>query len=142
MSTKTILIDSNVLVYAINSASPKHKTAQTFLQIHIDHLAVAHQNILESLRILTHKQFSNPMTPGDAIKAISNITEHCHVIAPEPGVHRIAMAFMQKYKLGGDKIFDAYLASTASSAGITTIATDNTKDFMAFKEITVINPFV
>jgi hypothetical protein len=141
MSTKTTLIDSNVLIYAINSASPKHKAAQAYLQEHIGQMALAHQNITESLRVLTHKQFSHPMAPDKAIKAINNIAEHCHVIAPEQGAHHIAIALMQKYKLGGDKIFDAYLTATALSAGITTITTDNTKDFLVFQEISIINPF-
>ena len=141
MSAKIILIDSNILVYAVNSSSPKHKVAQAFLQAHVGQLALAHQNIFESLRVLTHKKFPNPMTPTDAITAIGNIADRCHIIAPDQGAHYIAMALMQKHKLTGDKIFDAYLTATALSTGITFIATDNTKDFLIFEGVTVINPF-
>lgn len=141
MDSKTILVDSNVLIYAINSSSPKHMAAQAFLQTHVGKMSVAHQNILESLRVLTHKKFPNPMTPASAITVVNSIVERCYVIAPEPGTHHIAMAFIQKHKLAGDKIFDAYLAATALSIGITTIATDNVKDFLAFEGITAINPF-
>lgn len=49
-----MLIDSNILVYAINILSPKHKKAQNFLQENITKLEIAHQNIFETLRVLTH----------------------------------------------------------------------------------------
>ena len=141
MSSKTILVDSNILIYAINSSSPKHSAAQEFLQTHASHIAIAHQNIFESLRVLTHKKFPNPMLSIGAINAINNIAEHCHVIAADQGAHHIAMAIIQKHRLMGDKIFDAYLAATALSVGINTIATDNTKDFSDLEELLLINPF-
>lgn len=80
-----------------------------------------------------------PLT--DAIMAINQIAVHCHVIAPERDTHRIAIALMQKHNLTGDKIFDTYLAASALSVGITTIATDNVKDFVKFEVISIINPF-
>ena len=141
MKEQVLLVDSNVLVYAINRSSPKHKVAQDYLQAHVGQIVLAHQNILESLRVLTHKKFQYPMSPGDAIEAISSIAERCHVIAPDPGSHHIALALVQKHDLAGDKIFDAYLAATALSAGIGLIVTDNSKDFLVFENIMVINPF-
>ena len=141
MGNKTILVDSNILVYSINSSSPKHLTAQEFLQSHVSNISIAHQNIFESLRVLTHKKFPNPMSASDAISAINNIAEHTHVISADQGAHHIAMALIQKHKLTGDKIFDAYLAATALSLGINTIATDNIKDFLGFEGLTLINPF-
>lgn len=142
MSAKIILIDSNLLVYAINSSSPKHKTAQVFLRTSIGHMAIAHQNIFESLRVLTHPKFQVPMSAVEAVAAVSAITSHCHVIAPDYETHEVAIALIKKYGLSGNKIFDAYLAATALSIGVQTIVTDNTKDFVLFKEISVINPFI
>jgi len=141
MSNKTILVDSNILIYSINSSSPKHLKAQEFLQSNVSNISIAHQNIFESLRVLTHKKFPNPMSSSDAITAINNISEHTHVISADQGAHHIAIALIQKHKLMGDKIFDAYLSATALSLGINTIATDNTKDFLGFEGLTLINPF-
>ncbi len=141
MNNKTILVDSNILIYAINSSSPKHRAAQEFLQTHANHIVIAHQNIFESLRVLTHQKFPNPMLSGNAIDAINAIAEHCHVIAADQGAHHIATAIIQKHNLIGDKVFDAYLAATALSVGINTIATDNTKDFSGFEGLLLINPF-
>ena len=135
-----MLIDSNILVYAINSRSPKHKPAQNFLQENIRELIVAHQNIFETLRVLTHPKFPSPLSVHNAIEEIKRITNACRVIAPDYKTHYMTFELIKKYNLSSDLIFDAYLAATALSNGITTIATDNTKDFQRF-EITLINPF-
>ncbi|HEY1835886.1 MAG TPA: PIN domain-containing protein [Candidatus Saccharimonadales bacterium] len=141
MSTKLFLADSNIIIYALNSSSPKHKAAQVFLQAHASHLALAHQNVLESLRVLTHHKFSSPMTPAEATRAIMSIAEACRVITPDRTTYYLALELIRKYKLPGDKIFDAYLAATALTNGVSTIATDNTKDFAAIEELETINPF-
>lgn len=57
-----MLVDTNILVYAINVDSSKHKKATEFLQEFKTDLEVAHQNILESLRVLTHPKFAQVMS--------------------------------------------------------------------------------
>jgi len=139
---KALLIDSNILVYSINSSSPKHKKAQKFLQDNLGELVVAHQNIFESLRVLTHPKFPSPMKIKDAMGAIENILEGCTIISPDYRTHRIALELIKKYKLTADKLFDAYLVATALGNDIGIIATDNTQDFKRFIELKTINPFV
>ena len=136
------LADSNILVYAINLHSPKHKKAQTFLQENKESLAVSHQNIFETLRILTHPKFSNPMKIEKAIKAVENIAQECQIISPDYKTHSIALELIKKYSLRSDMVFDAYLSATALSNEIYEIATDNEKDFRKFSEIKIVNPFV
>lgn len=136
-----VLIDSNIVIYAINRASPKHMPAQAFLQQNSSRLVLAHQNIFESLRVLTHGKFAHPMAPAAALQAVESIAKHCTIIAPDAKALHIAEALVQKHGLAGDKIFDAYLAATALAAGVSTIATDNTKDFACFEGLKVINPF-
>lgn len=136
-----MLIDSNILVYAINSISPKYKKAQKFLQENVGNLDIAHQNILESIRILTHPKFAYPMRVKDALEAVSSIVKVCNVINPNYQTVYIALELIRKYKMSSDKVFDCYLTATALSNNIDTIVTDNTKDFKKFKEIKVINPF-
>lgn len=136
-----MLVDSNILVYAVNRSSPKHKIAQIFLQNNIGHLEVAHQNILEALRVLTHPKFPSPMKIQDALKAINSIIKACRVVYPEGKTYHITLLLIDKNKPVSDQIFDAYLAATALSNGITTIATDNIRDFKKFKGISLINPF-
>jgi len=137
----SILIDSNILVFAINQDSHKHEAAQIFLQTHSAQLIVAHQNILESFRVLTHPKFSTPMTAADALEALNNIISVALVITPNAKTYAVWQELMQKYAVKSDAIFDCYLAATALSAGVMTIATDNTKDFQKYEEIKILNPF-
>jgi predicted nucleic acid-binding protein len=136
-----MLIDSNIIIYSINSSSPKHKTAQQFLQDNINRLDIAHQNIFESLRVLTHPKFVHPMLIKDALLAINNIADNCNIIFPDYKTHRIALEIISKYKLSSDQVFDAYLTATALSNEIEFIATDNEKDFKIFEELKIVNPF-
>ena len=136
-----MLIDSNILVYSFNSSSPKHKKAQNFLQDNLGELVVAHQNIFETLRVLTHPKFPSPMKIEDALEAIDNILKGCTVISPDYRTHHITLELIKKHKLSADEVFDAYLVATALGNGIGIIATDNTKDFKKFIELEIINPF-
>ncbi len=137
-----MLVDSNILVYAINRRSSKYTTAQNFLQTNIGNLEVAHQNIFETLRILTHPKFPSPMKIQDALKATENILKACRIIYPNEKTYYATLLLINKNKLVSDQIFDTYLVATALSNGITTIATDNTRDFKKFKEIKLLNPFL
>lgn len=136
------LIDSNILVYAINLSSPKHKKARIFLQENTENLVVAHQNIFETLRVLTHPKFPKPMTIAKALKAVDSIARECLIIAPDYKTHNIAVELIKKHSISSDMVFDAYLTATALSNEIYKIATDNEKDFRKFSEIKVVNPFI
>lgn len=136
-----MLVDSNILVYAINTSSPKHRKAQRFLQQNIGRFFVAHQNILETLRVLTHKKFPNPMRPKDAVEAMGRIIRSGRVISPDYKTHQIAVELVKKHELSGDEIFDAYLFATALVNGVGVLATDNVKDFRKFEGLELINPF-
>ena len=136
-----MLIDSNILIYSINSSSPKHDTAQKFLQENRSELEVAHQNIFETLRVLTHPKFSNPMKTNDAVDAVDNILLASNIIAPDYRTHRIALELIKKYNIVSNQIYDAYFVATAISNGVDKIATDNIKDLQLFSEIFVISTF-
>ncbi len=136
-----MIIDSNILIYAINADSPKNKKAQEFLKESLKDLEIAHQNILETIRVLTHQKFSKPMGINSALSAIQAISESCRIISPTLTTYYLWLELVGKYQLTGNRIFDAYLAATALSNGIDEVATDNVLDFKKFKGLKVINPF-
>lgn len=137
-----MIVDSNILVYSIDKYSPKHSKAQKFLEENLNILEIAHQNIFETLRVITYPKFPNPMKLKDAVDAVERILKVCSIVSPNWKTQRIALELIKKYKLSSDIIFDAYLAATALSNDVNIIATDNVKDFKKFKEIKIINPFV
>lgn len=137
-----MLVDTNILIYAINEDSPKHIAAKKFLDENQKILVVSHQVVLEAIRVLTHPKFSRPMASSSAVKSISAIAEACQIITPNQKTYYLTLELIKKFTLGGNRIFDAYLAATAITNGIYTIATDNTRDFKKFSELNIINPFV
>lgn len=116
--------------------------AQGFLKKNIGRFVVAHQNIFETLRVLTHPKFQKPMKPQDAIEAVDRILKAGDVISPDYKTYQIALELIKKHNIAADKIFDAYLVATCLGCSIGTIATDNSKDFKVFSQIQVINPFM
>lgn len=141
-SLKTMLVDSNILIYAINADSPKNKASRDFLEDNFRDLKVAHQNILETIRVLTHPKFSTPALAKNVISELSNLLESLKIIVPNQASIYFGLDLIIKHNLAGNRIFDAYLAATAISNGIDTIATDNERDFKKFAGLKIINPFV
>lgn len=140
--SQALLIDSNILIYAINADSPKNKLAQKFLRENLGNLFVVHQNVLETIRVLTHQRFSKPMKLNMALRAILPILKSCRIISPDQSTYHLTLKFIEDYKLTGNRIFDAYLAATAIANEINLIATDNALDFQKFSQLSVINPFI
>jgi len=136
-----ILVDSNILVYAINKTSPKTNKAENFLRSFAGGFVLAHQNILESLRVLTHPKFPKPMKLKSAIAEIQKIADAGRIISPDYRTYHIAAELIKNYSLKSDQIFDAYLVATALTNDVYKIATDNERDFLKIEEIKVINPF-
>jgi predicted nucleic acid-binding protein len=82
------------------------------------------------------------MRSSDAIAAVERIISAVGVISPTLETHFLAVELIKKHKLTADKIFDAYLAATAISNSLSTIATDNERDFKKLEVIKVYNPFL
>lgn len=136
-----MLIDTNILIYAINADSPKHRLAQKFLRDNLSNLEIAHQNILEAIRVLTHQKFSRPMKLRDALAAIMAISDSSRIVTPNQSTFYLTVDLIKTHALTGNRIFDAYLAATALSNSIDIIATDNTRDMQKFTQVSIINPF-
>lgn len=105
------------------------------------HLIIAHQNNIESNRVLTHTTYNNPMSPTEAQLHLSAYASFCTVISPMTNTLEICFRLMNKYKIMSNAILDAYLVATMLSNNVSTIATDNVNHFDIFREITVFNPF-
>ncbi len=136
-----MLVDSNVLVYALNIDSPKNLAARKFLLKCNGNFCVAQQNIFETLRIVTHQKFPKPMPISQAVTEVNNIVGVGYVINPNPETLQLAMKLLKRYHISGKKIFDGYLVATMVANGESVIATDNEADFAQFAGIKVINLF-
>lgn len=134
-----LLIDSNILIYSLEITSPKNLLAQKFLQT--TPAFIAHQNILETYRVITHKKYPSPFHTTEAVSVLRKMTDHFEVLYPTSKTQEIFLKLVEKYNISGLHTFDTSLVATMLSHGITTLATDNVRDFQKFSEIRVLNPF-
>ena len=139
-----VLLDTNIIVYSSNTLSPKYEQASQFRErVRLGEMRafISHQNILESVRVLTHPKYENPMSTQEVLAQIASFKQLCYVISPYSETEEIAISLIKKHGLGSNQVFDAYLTATMLSNGLSIIATDNEIHFKKFKEIKIINPF-
>lgn len=141
ISMTKVLADTNIIVYAINNKSTKCHTAQSFVEKHSSKLFFAQQNIMESVRVITHNNFPFAITSIQAIHVVLSVTDFGTILSPNLETIGITAELIKKYQLVGNEVFDAYLVATALTNDIKTIATDNVKHLGKYEEIKIINPF-
>ena len=132
-----LLVDTNVLIYALNSSAKKHERALRFMQENHLRIVLAQQNILEMQRVMTHTTFPQPMTSLQAANVSAYLEKTYRVLSPRRSTISIHNQLLQTYMLSGNRIFDLYLVATALSHGVSHIATYNTKDFEDIEEISL-----
>lgn len=138
-----VLLDSNILIYAYNKSSRFHKQALVLLKDIADKKvkgAITPQNLLEFYSISTDpKRVEKAVSPQACSKVMKDLRQYFEVIYPNIDSLNKLLLLIDKYKLRGARIFDAYLVATCISNGITNILTVNKADFVNFSEIKVID---
>jgi predicted nucleic acid-binding protein len=126
-SKEKYLIDTNILLYALDRKSPLHPKAKALLELGLHEgtrLVVAHQNILECIGVLT-RGYKVPR--GIALREVIAFTSAFEQIAPFPGTIDTFLSLMRRAK--AVYVFDMYLAATMLDNNVERIITANTKDF-------------
>lgn len=142
--TGEFFVDSNVIIYAFDTADKKkHQAAKDLLTkcwTGKVKLIVSTQNLSEFFVNVTHK-ISKPISESEAYEIVQSIVDsNCWIkIAPKAETIPKAIKLFIENKNG---YWNALIAATMMENGIFTIITENTKDFAKIKEITAKNPFV
>lgn len=139
MTDPACLVDSNVLVYAHEPSSPKHAAASGLVGRFIDSKSgvLSAQNLAEFCAVALEKR-NNLLTREAADAAIDDFSKHFRMISYGSTTVRDALRIRQQ---SGVHFYDALLAATMLENGITTIYTENTKDFERIPGIKAVNPF-
>jgi toxin-antitoxin system PIN domain toxin len=140
-------IDANVLLYASDKSSPKHKAAIEFMENRISDpelFCVSWLTIMSYLRISTHSGiFTNPLTPDTALGNIESLLKLPQVkaISEEEGFLAVYRDVTGSFPVRGNLVPDAHLASILLQHGIKKIYTAD-RDFLKFDFLDVLDPFV
>ena len=139
-----ILVDANLLIYAVDRDSPHHAGARRWLEATLsgtEWVGIPWIAVLAFLRIATHAGvMRKPLAAEDAIDYVDGWLRQPFVKPIGPGEQHwpILRNLLQASGAAGNLTSDAHLAALAIEHGCTIASTDN--DFRRFAGLTHLNP--
>jgi uncharacterized protein len=139
-----MLVDANLLLYAVDRTSPFHQRAAAWLTEQLNgarRVGIPWQSLVAFLRISTHPRASTrPLSPQDAVSYVDDWLSADGVWIPSPGSGHATVlgALLTRHQVSGNLISDAHLAALAIEHGLTVCSADS--DFARFPELTWLNP--
>jgi predicted nucleic acid-binding protein len=132
-----ILVDTNVLVYAVDEDSKFHNKSLSLIQNTNYDLYTTSKNLSEFLVVLT-KSTAVTLTVKDILKSFNAIISHFTVLYPSPKSYKMFTKLLSKYNPKGLIIHDFEIMSIVLAHEISQIATMNVVDFKRVEEIQLI----
>lgn len=139
-----ILIDVNILIYAVNQDSPLHRRAKGWLQETMSgpgSVALSWNVLLAFLRLTTRPGlFRNPMPLKTALDLVDSWLDEpaVTVLQPGPQHQRLLRSLLLPIGTGGNLTSDAHLAALAIEHGAELCSFDS--DFARFPNLNWRNP--
>ena len=139
-----MLVDANLLLFAVHRGSPFHAAAREWLTERLNgsrRVGLPWQSLAAFLRIVTHpRAFARPLDPAVAWERVADWLEAGPVWIPEPGPRHpeILGELMLRHQVRGNLVPDAQLAALALEHGLTVVSADT--DFARFTDVRWENP--
>lgn len=139
-----MLVDANILLYAVDEESPFHAAARVWLQDALNgtqRVGVPWVSLLAFARIATHpRALREPLTAAEAWTFIDEWLDAPAVWVPSPGRgHRSILGrLLRDLDLRANLVSDAALAALCIEHGLQIVSADS--DFARFTEISWVNP--
>lgn len=139
-----MIVDANVLLYAVDDQSHFHSTARTWLDgamNGVERVGLPWVSLMAFQRIITHpRATAHPLAPADAWGYITDWLDATQAWVPAPGArHReILGTLLVDGDLRGNLVTDAHLAALAIEHGTGVCSFDS--DFARIKGVRWINP--
>ncbi len=139
-----MLVDANILLFAVDEASPFNERASTWLSSQLAgtrRVGLPWEALIAFVRVITHSRVgARPLSPEEAWQQVEEWLASDVVWIPgETDRHREVLgALVVGYHLRGNLIPDAQLAALAIEHGLTIYSADT--HFAQFREIEWVNP--
>lgn len=138
------VVDTNVLVYALDADAPQHGPSRSLLEAarHTSAtLYVTPQIICEFYSVVTNpRRVPNPRSSTAALAAISSLLAFLRVLPVPANTVGELISLIGRHPVTGRDVFDLQILATMNVNGILRIYTFNIGDFAAFPEITAAAP--
>lgn len=133
----SILIDTNVLVYAKDASSIYHAWSSEIIKH--NYCYVTSKNLSEYYVVVT-RGIDPVLNSKEALQDLIEFMSSFNVVYPDKGSYEKVMELSLQYGPRGLRFHDFEIAAVALVNGITKIATVNVGDFKAIREVEIIHP--
>lgn len=139
-----ILVDANLLIYAVDSDSVHHKAARRWLEKSLSgtsQVGLAWIVLLAFLRITTHPRIMQyPLLPDAALNYVGEWLAQPSVVSVAPGERHwpILRQMLSSSGMAANLTSDAHLAALAIEHGYAVYSADH--DFKRFSGLKHVNP--
>jgi toxin-antitoxin system PIN domain toxin len=139
-----MLIDANLLLFAVDSESPFHIKARDWLNEQLNgqqRVGIPWQSLAAFVRVVTRQTILNrPLDPTEAWQQVEGWLANDLVWVPSPTPRHAETLgeLVKRYQLRGNLITDAQLAALAIEHGLEVCSADT--DFARFTEVRWCNP--
>ena len=139
-----MIVDANILLYAVDESARDHPSAKSFLEEHLNgevRIGLPWQSLSAFLRIATHPRIMGaPLSAPTAATIVDDWLEAPAVWMPDvtPASWSILRGLMEKHDVTGNLVPDAQLAALAIQYGVPVVSADS--DFARFTDVTWLNP--
>jgi uncharacterized protein len=139
-----MIVDANVLLYAVDTSSPFHQSAKGWLESSLNEPArvgLPLASLVAFQRISTHpRACASPLSPSQAWSFVADWLDADATWVPVPGERHaeILRDLIVAGDLRGNLVTDAHLAALAIEHGVGVCSADS--DFARFPQISWVNP--
>lgn len=139
-----IVVDLNLLVYAVNEDTALHEGARRFWEQTLSRgtpVGLAWSVILGFVRLTTNPRvMPRPLTATEAFSVVDDWLAQpaLRIVEPDEGHWEIVKEILAPLGTAGNLVADAHLAALAIERGATLCSTDN--DFARFSRLKWSNP--
>jgi len=132
-----LLVDTNILVYGIDQDSQFFNKSRQILDHSEKQLVTSSKNLIEFLAVVTRSSGYDLETKV-ALEILEEIIQRLEIIYPSQDSLAIFLELTERYRPSGLKVHDFEIISIGLAADIHDVATFNTKDFKAVKEVSLL----
>lgn len=139
-----MLVDANILLYAVDEKAPQHAPAKAWLEQALGgpyRVGLPWQSLTAFVRIATHpRALAQPLAAAEAWSFVQDWLAAPAVWIPQAGVGHgeLLGRLICDLDLRGNLVGDAVLAALCLEHGLTMVSADS--DFARFREVRWLNP--
>ncbi len=138
-----MLIDSNVLLYSVDTSSPRHSLCRSLVERAMSReleAALVPQVLTEFVAVATSRRVGTALSPASAIEQTIDWRVAIPVRYPNSRCLEEFEALLPATRRSGQNVYDIFLAAQMRAHGIAAICTANTTDFAGVPGIEVRSP--